>query len=102
MADYDLAIIGGGLNGVSIARDAVGRGLRVILLEQGIQPGATIGVSLSSAVELIIAIVAIAKIGGVYLPLDSSLPPERVKYMLKASHASLLLTRAQFLRKRAA
>jgi glycerol-3-phosphate dehydrogenase len=35
MADYDLAIIGGGLNGVSIARDATGRGLRVILLEQG-------------------------------------------------------------------
>src|SRR3954454_11167140 len=35
MADYDLAIIGGGLNGASVARDAAGRGLRVILLEQG-------------------------------------------------------------------
>src|ERR1700688_1218309 len=35
MADYDLAIIGGGLNGVSVARDAAGRALRVILLEQG-------------------------------------------------------------------
>jgi glycerol-3-phosphate dehydrogenase len=35
MADYDLAVIGGGLNGVSLARDAAGRGLRVILLEQG-------------------------------------------------------------------
>jgi glycerol-3-phosphate dehydrogenase len=35
MADYDLAIIGGGLNGVSVARDAAGRGLRVILFEQG-------------------------------------------------------------------
>jgi glycerol-3-phosphate dehydrogenase len=35
MADYDLAIIGGGINGVSVARDAAGRGLRVILLEQG-------------------------------------------------------------------
>jgi glycerol-3-phosphate dehydrogenase len=35
MADYDLAIIGGGLNGVCMARDAAGRGLRVILLEQG-------------------------------------------------------------------
>src|SRR3979409_919015 len=35
MADYDLAIIGGGLNGVSVARDAAGRGLGVILLEQG-------------------------------------------------------------------
>jgi glycerol-3-phosphate dehydrogenase len=35
MADYDLAIIGGGLTGAGIARDAAGRGLRVVLLEQG-------------------------------------------------------------------
>ncbi|MGL5167715.1 MAG: glycerol-3-phosphate dehydrogenase [Afipia sp.] len=34
MADVDIAIIGGGLNGVSIARDAAGRGLRVVLFEQ--------------------------------------------------------------------
>jgi glycerol-3-phosphate dehydrogenase len=34
MADYDLAIIGGGINGVGIARDAAGRGLRVLLLER--------------------------------------------------------------------
>jgi glycerol-3-phosphate dehydrogenase len=40
MADYDLAIIGGGLNGTSLARDAAGRGLRVILLEQGDLGGA--------------------------------------------------------------
>lgn len=31
---YDLAIIGGGINGAGIARDAAGRGLRVVLLEQ--------------------------------------------------------------------
>ena len=40
MADYDLAIIGGGLNGVGLARDAAGRGLRVILFEQGDLGGA--------------------------------------------------------------
>ncbi len=34
MADFDVAIIGGGLNGVSVARDAAGRGLRVVLFEQ--------------------------------------------------------------------
>src|SRR5688572_14215770 len=34
MADYDLAVIGGGINGAGIARDAAGRGLRVLLLEQ--------------------------------------------------------------------
>jgi glycerol-3-phosphate dehydrogenase len=31
---YDLAIIGGGINGAGIARDAAGRGLRVVLLEK--------------------------------------------------------------------
>ena len=31
---YDLAIIGGGINGTGIARDASGRGLRVVLLEK--------------------------------------------------------------------
>jgi glycerol-3-phosphate dehydrogenase len=49
MADYDLAIIGGGLNGVSVARDAVGRGLRVILLEQG-----DLGAAASSATSRLI------------------------------------------------
>lgn len=34
MAEYDLAIIGGGINGTALARDASGRGLRVLLVEQ--------------------------------------------------------------------
>jgi glycerol-3-phosphate dehydrogenase len=32
---FDLAIVGGGINGCGIARDAAGRGARVLLLEQG-------------------------------------------------------------------
>ncbi|MCR4282572.1 MAG: glycerol-3-phosphate dehydrogenase [Bauldia sp.] len=32
---YDLAIIGGGINGAAIARDAAGRGLTVFLCEEG-------------------------------------------------------------------
>jgi glycerol-3-phosphate dehydrogenase len=38
---YDIAVIGGGINGVGIARDAAGRGLRVFLCEQGDLAGAT-------------------------------------------------------------
>ena len=38
---YDLAIIGGGINGCGIARDATGRGLKVVLAEQGDLAGAT-------------------------------------------------------------
>jgi glycerol-3-phosphate dehydrogenase len=32
---FDIAVIGGGVNGTGIARDAAGRGARVLLLEQG-------------------------------------------------------------------
>ena len=38
---FDLAVVGGGINGTGIARDAAGRGLSVVLLEQGDLAGAT-------------------------------------------------------------
>jgi len=38
---YDLAVIGGGVNGCGIARDAAGRGLSVLLVESGDLGGAT-------------------------------------------------------------
>ena len=38
---FDVAVIGGGINGAGIARDAAGRGLSVLLLEQGDLAGAT-------------------------------------------------------------
>src|SRR2546423_9576209 len=34
MSQFDLAVVGGGINGVGIARDAAGRGLRVLLVDQ--------------------------------------------------------------------
>jgi glycerol-3-phosphate dehydrogenase len=39
--DVDLLVIGGGVNGCGIARDAAGRGLSVLLCEQGDLAGAT-------------------------------------------------------------
>ncbi len=40
-ADYDLVVIGGGINGTGIARDAVGRGASVLLAEMGDLASAT-------------------------------------------------------------
>jgi len=40
-ADYDLLVIGGGINGAGIARDAAGRGVSVCLAEMGDLAGAT-------------------------------------------------------------
>jgi glycerol-3-phosphate dehydrogenase len=39
--DYDLCVIGGGINGAGIARDAAGRGIKVLLVEKGDLAGAT-------------------------------------------------------------
>ena len=41
MAEYDIAVIGGGIHGCGIARDAAGRGLSVLLVEQGDLASAT-------------------------------------------------------------
>jgi glycerol-3-phosphate dehydrogenase len=40
-AVYDLVVVGGGVNGVGIARDAAGRGLSVLLIERSDLAGAT-------------------------------------------------------------
>lgn len=41
MGNFDVAIIGGGINGCGVARDAAGRGLSVLLAEQGDLASAT-------------------------------------------------------------
>jgi len=41
MNSYDLLVIGGGINGAGIARDAAGRALSVLLVERGDLAGAT-------------------------------------------------------------
>src|SRR5204862_1888985 len=38
---FDLLVIGGGINGVGIARDAAGRGLSVLLCDKGDLAGGT-------------------------------------------------------------
>ena len=43
-ADCDLLVVGGGVNGAGIARDAAGRGLRVVVM-RGHSPAITCGVA---------------------------------------------------------
>ena len=45
MSDYDVIVIGGGVNGVGIARDAALRGLKVALFEQNDLGAGTSGAS---------------------------------------------------------
>ena len=57
-----------------------------------IMPEDIIGLMLDRSPEMIIAILAVLKAGGAYLPIDPSYPGERNKYMLNDSRAKCLIS----------
>ncbi len=63
-----------------------------ILVERGVEVGSIVGIAVDYGFEMIIAILAVLKAGGAYLPLDLDYPVKRIAYMLKDSGASVLLT----------
>ncbi len=63
-----------------------------VLQARGIRPGARVGVCLERSFELVVALLATLKSGGAYVPIDPSLPSERVRYLLQDSGAAVLLT----------
>ncbi|SDL53333.1 amino acid adenylation domain-containing protein/thioester reductase domain-containing protein [Maridesulfovibrio ferrireducens] len=61
------------------------------LHEAGVGPETIVGLIAGRRVESIIAMLAILKAGGVYLPIDPKYPEDRILYILKDSGAKLLL-----------
>ncbi|MEM8716726.1 MAG: amino acid adenylation domain-containing protein, partial [Cyanobacteria bacterium P01_G01_bin.4] len=63
-----------------------------VLIERGITPETPVGVCLNRSVDMAIALLAVLKAGGAYLPLDPAYPDRRLAYMLKDARASIVLT----------
>ena len=61
--------------------------------EGDLPPHPRVGIVMERSPEMIIAMLAVLKTGGAYLPLDPAYPKERIRYILKDSKASLALTR---------
>lgn len=64
----------------------------------GIRKGELVAILKGRDIDFLTAILAILKVGGVYVPIDSTYPPERIKYVLSNSEARLLLTHFSFLK----
>ncbi|WP_339239210.1 plipastatin non-ribosomal peptide synthetase PpsC [Bacillus sp. PS217] len=62
------------------------------LAARGVTNESIVGVLSERSPDMLIAVLAVLKAGGAYLPLDPAYPKERLSYMLKDSGASLLLT----------
>ncbi|MCU0286848.1 MAG: amino acid adenylation domain-containing protein, partial [Acidobacteria bacterium] len=66
--------------------------LASLLIEKGVLADDIIGIMMERSIEMAIGILATWKSGSAYLPIDPEDPKDRIDYMLKDSHAAILLT----------
>lgn len=62
------------------------------LQSQRVGPEVYVGICLERSPDLLVALLAVFKAGGTYIPLDPSYPSERLAFMVKDSGLQLLLT----------
>nr|WSX22022.1 amino acid adenylation domain-containing protein [Streptomyces tubercidicus] len=65
-----------------------------LLTERGVGPERIVAVLVPRSVELVVALVAVAKTGAAYLPMDTEYPADRVAFMLSDARPACLLTTA--------
>jgi amino acid adenylation domain-containing protein len=58
----------------------------------GVRPGVVVGIALPRTPNLIVAVLAIHKAGGAYLPLDPSYPAERIRFIVTDAAAPVIVT----------
>ena len=62
------------------------------LIGMGLKPGQSAGVMADRSSELYIAMIAVAKASGAYVPCDPTYPADRLQYMVQDSGLKILLT----------
>ena len=65
------------------------------LLRQGAGPDKLVGVCLNRSLDTVVALLAIIKTGGAYLPIDPLLPPDRIQYLIEDSGVSMIVSEQQ-------
>ena len=66
-----------------------------LLAARGMGPESLVGLCMERSAQMIVALLGILKTGAAYLPLDPSLPRERLAFMLEDASVSVLLTEEQ-------
>lgn len=64
------------------------------LATAGVGPDIPVGVCLDRSPDMVVALLAVLKAGGAYLPLDPSYPRNRLEFMVRDSLTPLIITRS--------
>ena len=72
--------------------DARADRLAAVLRDRGVGPDVLVAVSLPRSADLVVALLAVLKAGGAYLPVDPDYPAARVDLLLSAADPALVLT----------
>ncbi|MEV1085173.1 amino acid adenylation domain-containing protein [Streptomyces sp. NPDC050211] len=62
------------------------------LLAQGVGPESLVGICLERSADLVVALLAVLKAGGGYLPIDPDSPADRIAYLVQDAQPVLLVT----------
>lgn len=68
-----------------------------LLLRAGVKPDTLVGLCVDRSLEMVVAVLAVLKAGGAYLPIDLSYPADRLAFMLEDAQAPVLLTQRSLL-----
>jgi amino acid adenylation domain-containing protein len=63
----------------------------------GLRPETNVAVCMYRSLETVVALLAILKAGGVYVPLDPQLPSERLSFIVEETDAQILITQQDLL-----
>ncbi|MGG6314569.1 amino acid adenylation domain-containing protein, partial [Paenibacillus macerans] len=66
------------------------------LIRRGVKAGDIVGLLLDRSVDMVVAILAVMKAGGAFLPIDPDFPEQRIRYCLKDSGARVILTETAY------
>lgn len=72
--------------------DAQASEMAVALQAAGAGRNVLVGICLPRSLQMLISLLAVQKVGGVYVPLDPALPPQRLEYLMSDSGVSVLIS----------
>ncbi|MEV0703323.1 amino acid adenylation domain-containing protein, partial [Saccharopolyspora sp. NPDC050389] len=89
-----IAVVSGEAELTYAELDARSNQLARHLVASGVGPERVVGLALPRSVEAVVAVLAVLKAGGAYLPIDPGNPAERVRSILRDATPVLMLTTA--------